>query len=552
MSQVMIDRPMPRSAASPADHFVEPTAETLDRPRHLRGVCWFVQHTPTLCVMVALAGLGVYGHHADWKLPRFSTLAGNHVAATDDWCEEHGVPESQCAECHPDLLPRGKDYGWCKTHGVHNCPLEHPDVAQLKKLPLLTEADRERAVRTLAALSRPDNNPVCKNYRRRIQFASLEQIGKAGVDIALVDRQPIVEAVSANGEITYDRTRFASLSSRLPGTVWRVQKSVGDQVRAGEVLALVDAAEVGKAKSELMQALAQEELAKKSLDRLDHLSTQGIVAGRQAQTAQADFVQARARLLSAQQALLNFGLPLNAEALRGLSEADLLGHLRLLGIPEAMSRDLPAYEATANLLPIRAPLDAVIVERQVVAGEVVDSSRVLFQLANTSHMWLTLHVPLERAGELALGQAVRFRRVGSQEEVTGTLVWISTAADSQTRMVAARAELPNPQGRLRDETFGAGRIILREEKEAIVVPNEAVHWEGCCHVVFVRDKDFFHAQDSPKVFHVRTVRLGAKNEKYTEVIAGVLPGEVVASKGSDVIRAELLKNSLGEGCVCGK
>jgi cobalt-zinc-cadmium efflux system membrane fusion protein len=119
-------------------------------------------------------------------------------------------------------------------------------------------------------------------------------------------------------------------------------------------------------------------------------------------------------------------------------------------------------------------------------------------------------------------------------------------------MVAARAELPNPQGRLRDETFGAGRIILREEKEAIVVPNEAVHWEGCCHVVFVRDKDFFHAQDSPKVFHVRTVRVGAKNEKYTEVIAGVLPGEVVASKGSDVIRAELLKNSLGEGCVCGK
>ena len=293
---------------------------------------------------------------------------------------------------------------------------------------------------------------------------SSSKSSKAGVDIALVDRQPIVEAVSANGEITYDHTRFASLSSRLPGTVWRVQKNVGDQVRAGEVLALVDAAEVGKAKSELMQALAQEELAKKSLDRLDHLSTQGIVAGRQAQTAQADYVQARARLLSAQQAILNLGLPLNVEALRGLSEADLLGHLRLLGIPETMSRDLPAYEATANLLPVRAPLDAVVVERQVVAGEVVDSSRVLFQLADTSHMWLTLHVPLEHAGELTLGQAVRFRLAGSREEVTGTLVWISTAADSQTRMVAARAELPNPQGRLRDETFGAGRIILREEQ----------------------------------------------------------------------------------------
>ena len=60
------------------------------------------------------------------------------------------------------------------------------------------------------------------------------------------------------------------------------------------------------------------------------------------------------------------------------------------------------------------------------------------------------------------------------------------------------------------------------------------------------------SQDSPKVFHVRTVRLGAKNEKFTEIIAGVLPGEVVATKGSDVLRAELLKNNLGEGCCCGK
>ena len=101
------------------------------------------------------------------------------------------------------------------------------------------------------------------------------------------------------------------------------------------------------------------------------------------------------------------------------------------------------------------------------------------------------------------------------------------------------------EGTLRNETFGAGQIVLREEPEAIVVPNEAVHWEGCCHVVFVRDKDYFDSPESPKVFHVRTVRLGAKNEEFTEIIAGVLPGEVVATKGSDVLRAELLEEQPG-------
>jgi multidrug efflux pump subunit AcrA (membrane-fusion protein) len=130
------------------------------------------------------------------------------------------------------------------------------------------------------------------------------------------------------------------------------------------------------------------------------------------------------------------------------------------------------------------------------------------------------------------------------------LNWISTAADKQTRMIRVRAELPNSDGRLRDESFGSGRIILREEPEAIAVPNESVHWEGCCFVVFVRDKHYFDSPESPKVFHVRSVRIGAKSEKFTEIIAGVLPGEVIASKGSDVLTAQLLKNNLGEGCTC--
>ena len=80
----------------------------------------------------------------------------------------------------------------------------------------------------------------------------------------------------------------------------------------------------------------------------------------------------------------------------------------------------------------------------------------------------------------------------------------------------------------------------------MVVPNEAVQSDGDCQIVFVRNKRFFEA-DAPKLFHVRKVRLGARNDKYTEILAGVLPGEVVATKGSAALKAQLLKNSLGEG-----
>ena len=82
-----------------------------------------------------------------------------------------------------------------------------------------------------------------------------------------------------------------------------------------------------------------------------------------------------------------------------------------------------------------------------------------------------------------------------------------------------------------------------------MVPHEAVHWEGCCHVVFVRDKDYLKP-DSFKVFHVRKVRIGARDEKNAEIVAGVLPGELVVTQGSGTLLAELLRGNLGEGCAC--
>src|SRR5437763_1593076 len=73
---------------------------------------------PTAAVVGLLAGLAFWGHSTDWTLPKFSVLVGKELAETDDWCKEHNVPESQCIECQPDLLPSGKDYGWCREHGV--------------------------------------------------------------------------------------------------------------------------------------------------------------------------------------------------------------------------------------------------------------------------------------------------------------------------------------------------------------------------------------------------------------------------------------------------
>ena len=293
------------------------------------------------------------------------------------------------------------------AHGVMQCPLEHPDVAQLKVRPTITPAMLERANRALALRPRPENNSRCNLHQKRIQFASVEAVEKVGVDIAIVAERPVVEAVVANGEIVYDQTRMAHFSSRVTGTIWRVQKQVGDRVAKGDVLALVDAAEVGRAKSEFLQAVSQRRLKRASVERLRPLAGNAI-PGRRFLEAQTAAEEADIRLHQAQQALVNLGLPIEAGEFADLSSSEIAKRLQLFGLPEELASN-PTAPITSNLLPLRSSLDGVVIARNVVEGEVVDNKSTLFDVTDTTRLWLTLNVRQEDAKYVALGQPVLFR-----------------------------------------------------------------------------------------------------------------------------------------------
>ncbi len=504
----------------------------------LRGI-------PTILVLAILAGLALWGRHHDWKLPGFSKLAGGESSEVAVWCDAHGVAEADCIACNAELLPKGELYGWCAEHGVHECILHHPQAAQLDVIPNISQDDLGRVARAIAARPPTRNDPGCKMHLRRIQFPSAEAVDRAGVDIGLVDRGPVLETILTTGEIVYDPTRVAQLSSRASGTISRVEKNVGDRVKQGDVLALVDAVELGRAKSQLVQSLIQLDLAKKVAERLSGID-EGAVAGRRIEEAQSAAVELEVAVQKGFEALSNLGLPVNRDELLTRSIPEIQEELRLLGIPASFQSVMESTHLTSNLLPIVSPREGIVVERHAVAGEVVDSNKMLFTVADTSRMWLLLNVRLEQVDRISVGQKTVFRPDGSDCESVGQITWISTDLDIGTRTIRVRSELANNDGQLRNETFGAGGIVLREESQAITVPNSAIHWEGCCYIAFVRDKNWFQ-EGSYKIFHTRSVRPGAVMGDYTEVIAGLLPGEVVVTKGSGILRAELLKGNLGAG-----
>jgi cobalt-zinc-cadmium efflux system membrane fusion protein len=159
----------------------DPQAATLSGRGRLPAVA---RLPPTVLAVVALAGLAVLGQWVGWKVPKFSELTGGPPAAEADWCEEHSVPESVCVECRPDLMPKGKSYGWCRKHGVHECPLCNPGVAQLPGRPQGAADDRRRADEALAFAPRAENGRTCRQQLRRIQFASDEVFRRLDVGTA--------------------------------------------------------------------------------------------------------------------------------------------------------------------------------------------------------------------------------------------------------------------------------------------------------------------------------------------------------------------------------
>ena len=500
---------------------------------------------PTLIVLVLLGGLAWWGHHHGWTLPKFSELTGDVEQDGVLWCDEHGVAEADCISCNADLMPKGELHGWCKEHGVHECVLHNPQLSQLKDVPAINQDDLDRAAEAIAAYPRTKNDPGCKMHLRRIQFPSIESVDRAGIDINLVDRGPVVETIKTTGEAVYDPTRVTQVSSRSQGTLWQVERNVGDQVQKGELLALVDAIEVGRLKSKLLQALAQLELNTATLKRVSGLGG-GVIPEKRIQEAKAARSGTEFEIQSIIQSLSNLGLPIRLDDVAGQSAEAVISKLKHLGLPQSLVQSTNQSELSANFIPVVSPRDGVVVMREAVAGEVIETGKPLFTIADTGRMWLLLNVRLEEAERIAIGKKVVFTPDGSDRQAIGNVTWISTDVDSQTRTIRVRAELDNQLGLLRNETFGAGEIVLREVDDAILVPNEAIHWEGCCHVAFVRDKDYFK-EGSYKVFHTRSVRPGAIMGDNTEVIAGLLPGEVVVTKGSGVLRAELLKGNLGAG-----
>ncbi|MEI7862883.1 MAG: efflux RND transporter periplasmic adaptor subunit, partial [Planctomycetota bacterium] len=451
-----------------------------------------------------LATVGWLGHATHWTFG----LGGGHAS--------HGAVQAAHAE-HAD-------------HADHN-----------------NDAERGTTAEPFAVVQ---GDPAPGQARERIEFQSREMLDRTGIELIAVQRRTMVSELLVTGVVQYDARRTAELSTRVSGSVWRVEKHLGDTVHEGDVLLVVESRDVGRLKAEFLNAMVAFEARREQFEILQ--GVQGAVLGRQLREAISDLREARNHLTIAEQELVNLGLRVSIADYMGLDDDARATKLRTLGIAPELLAGIDPVEVSSNLLPLCAPFAGVVIGRDAVVGEFVEAGEPIFEVTDVSTMWVILNVVKEDAAKVALGQAVRFFPDGSTEVFPSRISWISTDVNSQTRTLQVRAEIhsaaaPHAQGTegevaLKANTFGSGFIELKRHEEALVVPRNSVQWDGRRWVVFVPAGDL--------VFEPRAVRLGLAEGGQVEILAdfgAAGPPESVVGQGSHVLTSQVVLDRLERG-----
>lgn len=448
-----------------------------------------------------------------------------HAASSEealDWCATHSVPESECTACHPELIEDFKASGdWCGGHGLpeSHCRLCNPGISFPQEEVMRTRASELAEGEMEIMLNFRPNAEMCATDGALIQFASTTTAERAGLTVHQVRSTKQQSILEAPAEIVFDETELNVVSSTVPALVSRWLVSPGDRVMAGDVLAIVKSPEIARLKSSLLTAHADYRVEQRELERQQSLLQRDFISEAEFDRQTALTQRVEASLTSAEGLLLSAGL--DSSDIRQVIEQGDMSHEFLL----------------------RATVSGMVVDRIAQLGDLRQAGQAFVTIANPRAMWVEARLTEKQLRHVDLGQQLTFSSdARGMNRVGGEIIWISRFVDPHTRTGTVRARVLDPQHDLRAGEFGRVRVVDQQDQMVSLVPKDAVQWEGCCNVVFVKETD--------DRFRPRKVQLLDSEGAYYQVADGVMPGEQVVVDGAFLLKTELKKSSIGAGC-CG-
>ncbi|MDX8379163.1 MAG: efflux RND transporter periplasmic adaptor subunit [Gallionella sp.] len=376
--------------------------------------------------------------------------------------------------------------------------------------PKESEKDARKSDKTERASQRAttpkQENPSGKSDAGKLLVLSAEEVKTAGIKVQKLVLQEKLEQVVVTATIRANQNQLAHVAPRVPGRIVKVNANLGDKVKPGQRLALLDSIKLGEARSSYLQAESEAAVTQAGFDRAQRLQVDHIIPEKEFLRARAQHEKAKASLRAA---------------------AD---KLRMMGVdPEKLS---------GSIFPVIAPFAGTIIEKKAVLGELAPPDQSLFTVADLSVLWIEADLYDKDLAKVKSGMQASITVSSYPDEVfKGRLTYISSVMDKNTRTVKARIEVPNLDGRLKPEMFATAAIHTGYGAKALIVPEEAVLLLQGLPTVFIAQRGGFES---------RAVALGERSQGYVVLKFGVKSGETVVMSGAYALKARLLKSQIGD------
>jgi len=344
------------------------------------------------------------------------------------------------------------------------------------------------------------------------------QLTNARIKLAAVERRAQAGVLTTTALIEPPGNGVARVAPRLAGRVVSLDADVGQQVKKGQTLAVIDAPELGRAKADYLAAMAVAKVARESADRERNLFEQKISSEKDYRQAETDAIRARTEAEAAEDKLHTLGL----------TERDL-------------ARLDPTTHHYGSTMAVTAPLDGVIVQRPAAAGMMVSTTDPMFVVMDLREVWVVMDVYEQDLAQVKVGQKV-IARVDAFRDKTfpGEVASIGALVEQTTRAVKVRVVLANPTGDLKPGMFATVQIegTRADGRDGMFIPSTAVQRDGDRAIVFVPRAE--------RTFERHVVRIGREAGALVEVLEGLVDGQQVVTDGSFVLKSELKKADLQE------
>lgn len=423
-----------------------------------------------------------------------------------------------------------------------------------------------------------------------------EALKNAGIETEIASSQKIKSKIELPGEIGLNETKVVHIVPRLDGVVKKVFKHLGDEVKKGEAIAIIESRELADAKISYLDAQKKAQLAKIDFDRetlifentadmlellerkLDVEEISKRIENLQIGNNREQLISSYAKLSLAksvfkrEKGLFEKGIASESDYLLAL-EKYKSAEAKFVSLTEKISFDgkwnlrqkkrkyemesLNLQNSTQKFLALgltqdeiksltqnkkrvftqyelRATIDGTVIKKHLTTGEAVKADDDVFLLADLSEVWATILIPADQIKKAALGSKVIVRNKNLELEAEGKLTYLSSIIDETTRTITGRAVIPNFEKVWRPGTYVDVELVIDEKTTPIAVQSKALQSIREWSVVFVKYGN---------VFEARPLDIGKNDGEFAEVLSGLKEGEVYATKNSYAVKAEIEKSS---------